>query len=230
MVPTQSTRQLGRITRASWFPYVAPMAVFAIFTYAGVLWADAAHVWYGIKTIVVGLMLVAFRRRYREVSWTPGVANWAIGTAAGILVLVVWVAPEGLAPFLRIGQGRGFDPHGFGLSAPGLWAVIGVRLLGASVVVPVMEELFWRGFLMRALIDWDFERVPLGTYRLFSFALVAVAFGFEHDRWLVGIAAGLAYNGLLVWRRSLFTCMIAHAVTNLGLGIYVLQTQRWSLW
>ncbi|MBN2566130.1 MAG: CAAX prenyl protease-related protein, partial [Candidatus Eisenbacteria bacterium] len=122
------------------------------------------------------------------------------------------------------------NPHAFGVGGPGLWAVIGLRLLGASVVVPVMEELFWRSFLMRVLIGADFERVPLGTYRLFSFAVVALAFGCEHDRWLVGIAAGLIYGGLLVWRRDLFTCMIAHAVTNLGLGIYVLKTQMWSFW
>jgi len=218
------------VVQSSWFPYVAPFAVFAILTYAGAHWSGAAHIWYGLKTLVVGLMLVAFRRRYRGFSWGTGAANWAIGVAAGIVVLVIWVAPEGLLPFMRIGQASGFNPHAFGVGGPGLWAVIGLRLLGASVVVPVMEELFWRSFLMRVLINADFERVPLGTYRFFSFAMVALAFGFEHDRWLVGIAAGLIYGGLLVWRRDLFTCMIAHAVTNLGLGIYVLKTQMWSFW
>jgi len=221
---------LVRASRASWFPYVVPFLVFASLTQAGAFWPAAAHFWYVIKTIVVGLMLVAFRRRYREISWGTGGADWAIGVVAGSLVLLVWVAPEGLYPFMRIGHGVGFNPYGFGLTGPELWCVIGARLLGASLVVPVMEELFWRGFLMRVLIDSDFERVPLGTYRLFSFALVAVAFGLEHDRWLVGIAAGLLYGGLLVWRRNLFTCMVAHAVTNLGLGIFVLRTRQWTFW
>ncbi len=72
--------------------------------------------------------------------------------------------------------------------------------------------------------------MALGTFRLFSFAVVAGAFGFEHHRWVVGIAAGLVYGGLLVWRRDLFTCILAHGVTNLGLGLYVLKTQQWTFW
>ncbi len=219
-----------RLIEATWFPYVAPFVVFALLTFPGTLWPEAAHLWYIIKTVIVGLMLVTFRCRYRGFAWATSVTNWVVGVFVGILVLLIWVAPEGLAQFMRIGQSRGFDPHSFGVTGAELWGVIGMRLLGASVVVPVMEELFWRSFMMRVLIDADFERVALGTYRPFSFALVAVAFGFEHDRWLVGIIAGAIYGGLLVWRRDLLTCMIAHAVTNLGLGIYVLKTHRWSFW
>ncbi|MCK4306208.1 MAG: CAAX prenyl protease-related protein, partial [Candidatus Eisenbacteria sp.] len=147
-----------------------------------------------------------------------------------ILVLVIWVAAEDLFAPLMFGNPTGFDPNSFGLAGGALWGVIAVRLFGASVVVPVMEEVFWRSFLMRFLIDTNFERVALGTFRLFSFAVVAGAFGFEHHRWVVGIIAGLIYGGLLVWRRDLFTCILAHGVTNLGLGIYVLKTQQWTFW
>jgi hypothetical protein len=221
---------LQRIVRAPWFPYVAPFATFIAFTFGGAQWPGTAHLWYLAKTVVVGAMLWGFRGHYVELGWSRTVADWTTGLSVGVIVLVVWVAPEETLEPLRIGDGAGFDPYAFGLGTILTWAVIAVRVFGAAVVVPVMEELFWRSFLMRYLIDTDFKSVALGAFSTFSFAVVAVAFGFEHDRWLVGIAAGVAYGGLLVWRRDLFTCVLAHGVTNLGLGLYVLRTGEWSFW
>jgi CAAX prenyl protease-like protein len=221
---------LQRILRAAWFPYVAPFGAFMVLTYGGGHWSSAAHLWYFAKTIVVGTMLWSFRRHYPEIRLPGAAANWAIAAVAGGVVLVVWVAPERLLAPLMLGDPTGFNPHAFGLGAGLIWGVIAVRLLGASVVVPVMEELFWRSFLMRYLIHADFQRVALGTFSAFSFVVVAVAFGFEHHRWLVGIFAGIVYGGLLVWRRDLFTCILAHGVTNLGLGVYVLKTGQWNFW
>lgn len=221
---------LQRIVRAPWFPYVAPFATFMVFTYGGAQWPQAAHLWYLAKTVVVGGMLWGFRRHYAELGWGGTARNWLVAAIVGVIVLVVWVAPEGVLAPLRIGEDTGFDPHSFGLEVTVTWAVIAVRVFGAAVVVPVMEELFWRSFLMRYLIDTDFKSVALGAFSTFSFVVVAVAFGFEHNRWLVGIAAGLAYGGLLVWRRDLFACVLAHGVTNLGLGLYVVRTGQWSFW
>jgi len=221
---------LQRILRAPWFPYVAPFVAFILLTYGGGHWPEAAHLWYLAKTVVVGAMLWSFRRHYPELRPGGGGGNWAIATVVGGVVLAVWVAPERLLAPLMMGEPSGFDPHAFGLGTSLTWAVIAVRLLGASVVVPVMEELFWRSFLMRYLIQADFRRISVGTFSAFSFVAVAVAFGFEHHRWLVGIFAGVAYGGLLVWRRDLFTCVLAHAITNLGLGIYVLKTGQWNFW
>jgi len=221
---------LQRILRAPWFPYVAPFVAFILLTYGGGHWPEAAHLWYLAKTVVVGAMLWAFRHHYPELRPGRSGGDWAIAAVVGAVVLVVWVVPERLLAPLMVGDPSGFDPYSFGLGAGLTWAVIGVRLLGASVVVPVMEELFWRSFLMRYLIEADFKRVAVGTFSAFSFVVVAVAFGFEHHRWLVGIFAGVAYGGLLVWRRDLFTCVLAHGVTNLGLGIYVLKTGQWNFW
>jgi CAAX prenyl protease-like protein len=219
-----------RFVRAPWFPYVAPFATFLAFTYGGAHWPGAAHLWYLAKTVVVGAMLWGFRRHYSELGWGNTVGNWTIGVVIGIVVLVVWVAPEDLLAPLRIGEAPGFNPYAFDLGTTLTWAVIAVRILGASVVVPVMEELFWRSFLMRYFIDYHFKSVALGAFSTFSFAVVALAFGFEHPRWVVGIAAGVAYGGLLVWRRDLFTCVLAHGVTNFGLGLYVVRTGQWSFW
>ncbi len=216
--------------RAAWLPYIVPFLCFALFTYAGSVQPAAAHFWYAAKTVVVGAMLVVLAPRLPELSWRAPAADWGIAVVVGVVVLVVWVAPERLLAPLNVGDATGFDPYGFGLSPAATWGVIAVRITGAALVVPVMEELFWRAFLMRYMVQSDFLAIPLGAFRPFAFFVVAVAFGFEHHRWLVGIVAGLVYGGLLVWRRRLLPCIVAHAVTNLGLGLYVVATHSWTFW
>ncbi|RMF88155.1 MAG: CAAX prenyl protease-related protein, partial [Nitrospirae bacterium] len=213
-----------------WLPYAGPFLCFALFTYAGGRWPEAAHLWYAAKTGVVALLLAWAAPRIPELTWRAPVADWGLGVAVGLAVLAVWVLPERpLAP-LMLGTPEGFDPYRFGLSPVATWGVIAVRIAGAALVVPVMEELFWRAFLMRYLVRPDFRELPLGHYHPFAFFAVAVAFGFEHHRWLVGIAAGLAYGGLVVWRKRLWPAILAHGVTNLGLGLYVVATRQWGFW
>ena len=101
---------------------------------------------------------------------------------------------------------------------------------GAALVVPIFEELFWRSFLIRWIIDQDFKKVAIGQFTWISFVATVLLFGLEHNRWLVGLAAGAVYNGLLYQQKNLWPCIIAHAVTNLVLGIYVLQTGQWGFW
>jgi len=108
--------------------------------------------------------------------------------------------------------------------------LIGVRLLGSSLVVPVMKEMFWRSFLMRYLINPDFRSEPIGAFTRFSFLEVAVLFGLEHHRVIVGIIAGLLYCLLLIRLKNLKGVIIAHGVTNLGLGIYIVITRNWMFW
>jgi CAAX prenyl protease-like protein len=93
-----------------------------------------------------------------------------------------------------------------------------------------MEELFWRSFLLRYLIQPDFRRVPLGTFTWSSFIISVALFGVEHNQWFAGIVAGLLYTLLLYRSRSLSSCILAHAVTNFLLGMYVLITQEWQYW
>jgi CAAX prenyl protease-like protein len=105
------------------------------------------------------------------------------------------------------------------------------RVLASVVNVPVLEELFWRGWLMRWLIAKDFKTVPLGAYTAQSFWLVAVLFASEHGSyWDVGLAAGIIYNWWMIRTRSLADCMLAHAVTNACLAAYVLARDQWQYW
>ena len=108
--------------------------------------------------------------------------------------------------------------------------IIFSRIFGAALVVPIMEELFWRSFMLRYIITADFATVKVGTFSLTSFIICAVLFGLEHNMFLAGIMAGSCYSLLLYWTKSIFQCILAHAVTNLVLGIYVLQSGYWKFW
>ena len=93
-----------------------------------------------------------------------------------------------------------------------------------------MEEIFWRSFLIRYIISSDFEKIPIGRFTWSSFLISTVLFGLEHNLFLAGMMAGIAYNLLLYRTKSLAHCIFAHAVTNLLLGIYVLATGKWQFW
>ncbi len=110
------------------------------------------------------------------------------------------------------------------------WGFIVSRVLGATVVVAFMEELFWRGFLIRWLVKEDFKRVPLGTFTWSSCLVTVVLFGLEHDLWLAGLVCGALYNWLYYRTRSIPACVIAHGVSNGLLAAYVLATGDWKFW
>jgi CAAX prenyl protease-like protein len=184
---------------------------------------------YPLKAILVALLLVAFFRHYRELRCRD-FANLkhSFGSLlVGLLVFVLWINMDW--EFATIGDNQGFDPT---LVAPEVTRniLIFFRIFGATLVVPVMEELFWRSFLLRYLINSDFERVPIGAFSWGSFVIGAGLFGLEHNLLLAGVMAGAAYSLLLYRTRSIAQCVLAHAVTNFALGIYVLQTGNWRFW
>lgn len=212
-----------------WVPYVAPFAVFMLFTALAPLWPDGRPLLYITKTLVVGALLWHWRAAYRlDIAAPLGAKGCAVAVAAGLLVLAAWVLPEELLP--QLGEPAGFNPYGFGWPPAATIGLIAVRLTGAAVVVPVMEELFWRSFILRYAVNPDFRSVPLGTFTWFSFAVVVVLFALEHHRVVPGLFAGIVYTGLVVAQKNLRGPILAHAVTNLGLGVYVLATAGWHFW
>ena len=206
-----------------YIPYIAPFVIFGIFLYAGPHLPISQGLAYAIRTFLVAASLIYFWNAYRhEIAFS---FNW-LAVISGVLVFFVWVLPEGLYP--QIGHSA-FNPYEQS-TGYGVYAVIASRLVGAVVVVPVMEELFWRSFALRFAIQSDFKSLPLGQFSWFSFVFVSLLFGFEHHRWLVGIVAGMVYAGLLYRSKNLFDAILSHAITNFLLGIYVLYTHQWSFW
>ncbi|HQT72189.1 MAG TPA: CAAX prenyl protease-related protein, partial [Thiobacillus sp.] len=110
------------------------------------------------------------------------------------------------------------------------WLLVAFRIAGAALVVPVMEELFWRSFLQRWVQQPDFMTLNPAQIGLKALFIASALFAVEHLQWLAGLVAGLAYGWLYIRTRNLWAPIIAHAVTNGMLGAYVVATGRWSFW
>ena len=211
------------VDRHPWLPFVAPFALFIAITEVQ-RWVPGGVAWmYPLKTVLTAAVIALLARWLKA----PGAAFASAAAGVGIAVLVVWVLSDGLYPL--IGTSAAFDPfQAFPRAQAYAW--IGVRLAGATVIVPIAEEFFWRGFLIRWLVNPDFRSVRLGAFTWYSFVATSVLFAVEHDRWLAGLLAGVAYNLLYYRTRSLKACIVAHGITNLGLGIYVLASSQWRFW
>lgn len=184
---------------------------------------------YPLKILCVGLVLLFYFREYSEIKLQDirNLKHLLASLSLGILVFALWINMDWFA--FNMTPGEGFNPNLF-QDAALRWFMIGARLAGAVLLVPIMEELFWRSFLIRYLISPDFSKTPIGQFTWVSCIITVILFGLEHNLILAGMMAGLAYNLLLYYTRSIFHCILAHALTNLLLGFYVLQTGRWHFW
>lgn len=212
------------ITKHPALPYVAPFAVFVAFL------AVAQWVPYPVRVVVVTAVLLLVSRHV--IPWR--ISNPIGSVLLGVAVFVVWVGPDLLWPAYRthwLFQNPVTGSAKSSLTAtPGVPFVI-FRVLGSIALVPIIEELFWRGWLMRWIIAADFRRVPLGSYTPFSFWVVVLLFASEHGSyWEVGLIAGAVYNWWLVHTKNLADCILAHATTNACLSLYVLIANQWQYW
>ncbi len=193
---------------------------------------------YGVKTICVAGVIFWVWKRLPQFK-----VRFLLGSCAvGLVVFGVWVALDPFLPWLdgmsltfgdRANWGAregGFRPFEFVSDSFLVWAVVALRLAGAVLVVPVMEELFWRGWLQRWLVSEDFTKVEIGTFTWTSFIIVSVAFAFVHPQVFVAFLAGVILGWWVVRTKSLWDVVLAHAVANLALGIFVLLSGRWYLW
>lgn len=222
---------LSRAALLRILPFVAFMALLAL---RGM--APADHGWgfdarwlYALNLVVVGGMLAAWWREYGELARqnAPDAREWALAVAVGLTVFVAWIHLD--APWMQIGQATAsFVP----VDAQGRldWPLIAVRWTGAALLVPLMEELFWRSFLMRWMQAPVFEGLDPRHTGAKAVLLSTFVFMLAHPLWLAAIVAGLAYA--LLYRASgrLWTAVIAHAVTNGALGIWVVYTRQWQFW
>ena len=217
--------------RAAWariLPFVAYLSFFLIGDALARLGVDAASLrWlYAVKTAVVAALLAWFWRDYTELkTGLPSPLALITAVAAGILVFFLWINLH--ASWMVVGTSAGFDPRTAGLID---WPLVAVRIAGAALVVPVMEELFWRSFVLRWIDQPDFLRLEPAQAGLRGFVISVVLFGFEHNLWLAGIVAGVVYSVLFMRYRTLWSPIVAHAVTNGMLGAWVVMTGSWSYW
>ncbi len=218
--------------------YLAPfLAFFATLALGGAIghFFDGFAFWmvrepsywvFPLQILVCGILLARYWRAYE---WEPPRRAW-IAIGIGILSLLLWIAPQqwlGFPPRLE-----GFDPAFFGADGWPYAVNVTLRFIRLVIIVPLVEEIFWRGFLLRWLINEDFTKVPMGTFSWRSFALVTAGFCLEHapTDWPAAILTGMLFNYVAYRTRSLSACVLAHAVTNALLGIYVLRTGQLGFW
>ncbi len=182
---------------------------------------------YPVKVGGVALLLWYYRAHYRELLVRPDL-RWVglISPLLGAVVFVLWINLD--FGWLNLGGGTGYDPR----DATGAiqWQLAVPRLLGAALVVPLMEELFWRSFLLRWIDKNDFLDHEPARISLRALLIASALFGVEHTLWFAGIIAGLAYGWLYRASGNLWAPIVAHATTNLMLGVWVLTTQTWNHW
>ena len=217
----------GRATAA----YVAPFLIYVSLMGLEHMLKLPIQIFYPIRCLASAAAILLLSRSYFSLRPSQLLASVALGVA----VFVVWVAPDVLFGYRHFWL---FENSMFGSVTSSVppelrdsLAFRAAHVLGSTLLVPILEELFWRGWMMRWLIDARFLKVPLGAYAPGAFWLVALAFASDHGPyWEVGLAAGVLYNWWLVRTRNLADCMVAHSVTNGLLSAYVLGAHQWQYW
>jgi len=213
-------------TRARILPYAAiVLLAFVQGKFDGPL-----RYWLYLVEMLVGIWcILEVRGLVTEMRWA---FSWE-AVAVGVLVCVVWV---GLDPYYSKFQSidktgahwNPFEEFG-GASALG-WFFVTVRTVGSALVVPPIEEAFYRSFLYRYFVKIDFTAMPLSQLHWLSLVVTSLIFGFSHYQWLAGILCGLAYQWLVLRKGRLGDAMTAHAITNFLLGIWVVWKGAWQFW
>jgi len=225
----------NKLARRKLMAFTLPMAVF-LFLLAlrsllrnagGAFWLVSPEYWiYPAQTIGCGALLIWFWREYEF----RAARHIIVAVAVALVAFALWIAPQELlgdAPRLD-----GFNPEVFSGQTTAYWTMIIFRFLRLVVVVPLVEEIFWRGFLLRYLVNEKFYAVPMGAFSWLSFAVVTVGFGFAHSRpdWIAALLTGALYNWVAYRTKSLASCVWAHAITNLFLGLWIMKTRQWGFW
>jgi len=221
------------LTRAGWarvIPFALFMVLLAVRGYVpqDSTWLDPRWV-YGLSVLIVGGSIAYFWREYRELASGsgPSLLQAVVALMVGAVVFKLWILLT--EPWMMLGQPTAsFRP----VDADGQlqWGLVAVRWIGAALLVPVMEELFWRSFLMRWIDNPDFEKVDPSEVSPKAMVLSTLVFMLAHTQWLGAIVAGLAYAWLYRYTRSLWAPILAHAVTNGVLGIWVVVYGNWQFW
>jgi CAAX prenyl protease-like protein len=170
-----------------------------------------------------GLWVLAhYRSKLKALDWR---CSWR-GPAVGVLVFLVWILA---AHFLLAPSPMPDKLASMPVALRGFWVVS--RIAGSVLIVPIAEELAYRGYLMRRLINVDFESVPFRSVHWPALAATAILFGLAHGvLWLPGVAAGLAYGLILIRRGGIGEAFAAHATTNALIAGSVLAANQWQLW
>ncbi len=206
---------------------VAPYVIIVALTFLQESSDGPSRYWLYLVKMLVGVWCIW------EVRSVVTEARWALSWEAvvvGVAVCAVWV---GLDPcYGKMSEpGTPWNPFKqFGEGTAMGFFFVGVRTVGSALVVPPIEEAFYRSFLYRYFVRTNFTELPLSRLHWLSFAVTAAIFGLAHYQWLAGILCAMAYQGLVIRKNRLGDAMTAHAITNFLLGIWVVGKNAWQFW
>lgn len=230
--------------------HIAPLVLFMLLTESvqfflvensALPWYQRApeHWVYPVQCVIVGAVLLFFRKHYTLAPWR----GLPLAGALAAVGIAAWVLPsmlyrEGLPSWCEwlgvVKRDEGFDPSIFAAGSSAWWLTVMLRFARMVIIVPLVEELFWRGFLMRYVQagDRDFRTVPFGKHTWKTFWIVTVAVTLIHNPsdYLGAFVWGSLVYFVAVKTKSLGACVFMHAVGNLLLGLYVVQTKQWGFW
>jgi exosortase E/protease (VPEID-CTERM system) len=178
--------------------------------------------WYPVRVVTTGGALWAFRKAYRPIAWTW---SWH-AVVLGMAVFGVWMVLEPADHHRSTALAAGLAALPGGLTI--VW--IGFRIIGSVLLVPIAEELAFRGYVIHRLVAPDFATVRPGQFTWWACLVSSLLFGLLHGRWLAGTLAGIGYALALRQRGQLADAVVAHMTTNALLAAYVLSHHAWSLW
>jgi len=178
---------------------------------------------YPVRVVAMVAVLWWLRAAYPLRGWRFSFVPVAVGAVSFAVWMLLAPGPGSEA------ETAALNPLQLGEPWATLWLLF--RVVGSTVTVPIAEELFFRGFVVRRCIDTDADRVPVGRLTWLSFIVSSVAFGALHGQaWLAGMVVGMLFAGALTWRRSLADAVLAHATTNALVSGYVIATGSWTQW
>lgn len=247
---------LRRLRESATAAHVLPLAVFMLLngipTWLKIEnpelpWHQRApeHWMYPVQTLFVGALLCFFAKHYRLAPWR----GLGLATALGAAGMTIWIAPAWLySGFTRVGESipewgswfglversDGFNPEILSDWPSAQIAAIGMRFVRLVILVPLIEEIFWRGFLMRYVSAGDgrWQSAPFGSHswKVYGVVTLCVMLAHRPEDYLAALIWGSLVYLVAVRTRSLGACVVMHAVANLLLGLYVMQTRQWGFW
>jgi hypothetical protein len=255
-MPNYTDWRRNLLVRQRWLTFLLPFLVFAFIGSLeptpekpgghsiGLSIPYSVYPWvYGVKIALTTLAALFVLPGYREF---PLQLSWlavAVGVVGGPLWIgLCWLNWEhayllpmldrcGLAGLLTAGDRPAFNPLVQLAECPaGAWAFLAVRFFGLVAVVPLIEEFFLRGFVMRFVVDRDWWDVPFGKVNRLAIILGTAVPMLMHPGELLAAAVWFSLITWLMLRtRNIWDCVAAHAITNLILGIYVVWSGAWRL-
>ena len=196
---------------------------------------------YLVKILLTMVAIALVWPGYRQFPWRLSALAPLVGLVGG----VIWIGlcklglasrlfgAVGLGWLTDTGTRSAFNPLDHWSDQPALaYAFLALRFWGLAVIVPVIEEFFLRGLVMRYFLAHEWWKVPFGAISptaILAGTLVPIAM---HP--LSELLAVIVWFSMVTWlmkkTRNIWDCIVAHAVTNAMIGVWVLASGDWFLW